>query len=136
MPSSGTGPDATGSPERAEMHLVFRLGEREYALALAAIDGLADVGPIRPVRQSPAGVLGLTEWKGQLLTVLDLPALLGQATPNGSASLVRLAPPLDQVALYLPGNLHLSSEPLGQSEDSPTVLQPQQLVSGRLHPRG
>ena len=49
------------------------------------------------------------QWRGHLLTVLDLPQLLGHATPNGPACLVRLAPPLQGTSLFLPVNVRMAT---------------------------
>ena len=66
------------------------------------VGGLANCGPLRRVPGTPAAVLGLTEWRGTLLTVLDLPRMLGAPASAAEPCLVRLAPPLRGVAFYLP----------------------------------
>lgn len=111
-----------------ERALLFTLGGREYALRLAQVDGLCEPGPVRPVHDAPAGVTGLTEWRGRLVTVLDLAALLGAEGAEERASIVRLAPPLEHSALHVPAVMRL-----GWIEDevaeAPRLLDPLALVT-------
>ncbi len=100
-------PDERAPDERQDRVLVLRLARGSYAIRERDVSGVARSGGLRPVPRSPRPVLGLTEWRGRLLTVLDLPALVDDA-PLGSAScLVRLAPPHDRTALMVPGPVRL-----------------------------
>jgi chemotaxis signal transduction protein len=99
-PAAATGTAVREGPSRRT--LGFELDGQRFALRLADVGGLANCGPIRAVPGSPPAVLGLTEWRGTLLTVLDLPRLLDVAGDGAEPCLVRLAPPLRGVALYLP----------------------------------
>ncbi len=85
-----------------ERVLLFRLRRVPYALPLSAVFGLAECGDVRRVPGAPRNVLGMTEWRGDLLTVLDLPRLLRHSAVPGRACLIRLAAPLQQIAFYLP----------------------------------
>ena len=89
--------------------LLFDLDACHYALQASALHGLAECGPLREVPGMPRAVLGLVEWRGHLLTVLDLPQLLGHATPRGPACLLRLAPPLQSTALFLPVHVRMAT---------------------------
>ena len=89
--------------------LMFDLDSCHYAIRAAAVTGVAECGPVREVPGAPRSMLGLAEWRGHLLTVLDLPRLLGHATPSGPACLIRLAPPLQGTSLFLPVNVRLAS---------------------------
>ena len=89
--------------------LLFDLDSCPYALRAAAVNGLAECGPVREVPGAPPAVLGLVEWRGHLLTVLDLPQLLGHATPNGPACLIRLGPPLQGTSLFLPVTVRMAT---------------------------
>ncbi len=91
--------DGGGARERV---LLFRLRRVPYALPLSAVFGLAECGAVRRVPGAPRNVLGMTEWRGDLLTVLDLPRLLRHSAVPGHACLIRLAAPLQQIAFYLP----------------------------------
>jgi hypothetical protein len=86
------------APRRA---LLFVLGGRNYAIRAAAVGGVAECGPIRQVPGAPSAVVGLAEWRGNVLPVLDLPHLLGHAPGDAQPCLIRLAPPLQQAALFL-----------------------------------
>jgi len=89
--------------------LLFDLDRCHYAVRAAAVSGLAECGPVREVPGAPRAVLGLVEWRGHLLTVLDLPHLLGHATSSGPAYVIRLAPPLQGTSLFLPVNVRMST---------------------------
>jgi len=96
--------------QKGERLLRFALGENEYALCLRGVAGLASLGPVRAVPGTPPEIVGLAEWRGSLLTVLDLPLLLGCPATEGDeleACLVRLAAPLRGVAFFLPAPVHL-----------------------------
>jgi hypothetical protein len=97
-----------GDPRREHL-LMFRLGGRCYAMTLASIASLSPAGPIRPVRPSTAGVLGITEWRGRLLTVLDLSQLLDAHETSPPLSLIHLAAPFEQTSLYLAGPVRLEA---------------------------
>jgi chemotaxis signal transduction protein len=99
------GPSKDGSS--GERALIFELGDRCYALRLATVDGLSEPGPVRRVHDAPHGVLGLAEWRGRLVTVLDLGALLGAGPIDGPASLVGLASPLAHAALHVPAAIRI-----------------------------
>jgi chemotaxis signal transduction protein len=93
------------APRRA---LLFALGDRHYAIRVSAVGGVAECGPIRRVPGAPSAVVGLAEWRGNVLTVLDLAHLLDRPPGDAQPSLVRLAPPLQQAALLLTAYLSVA----------------------------
>jgi hypothetical protein len=95
-----------------ERILVFELDHEAYALRVSTVSGLAACGAIRRVPRAPASVLGLTEWRGDLLVVLDLPRLLRRPGGDEPGCLVRLAPPWQQSALLLPLGVRMASAAL------------------------
>ena len=120
----------------AEQHLVFALGAGLHALNLKAISGVADAGVVRNVPRAPLAVLGLAEWRGRLITVIDLPHLLGEHCDPGSASLIRLAPPLDHLAFFVPARVEvrsLETTPRSGSIEggglTPRILEPGDLLA-------
>lgn len=106
-----------------ERRLVFALASGSYGLRLEAISGVAEPSPWRPVPGAPPGVLGLAEWGGRPLTVLDLPGLLRERPGKGDPSLVRLAAPFDHIALFVPASLRVEEPAQGT-----VVLEPEALV--------
>jgi chemotaxis signal transduction protein len=102
--------DAVEVAPQGERVLRFALGENEYALRLRDVAGLASLGPVRAVPGAPPEVVGLAEWRGSLLTVLDLPLLLGRGAAERDereTCLVQLAAPLRGVAFFLPAPVYL-----------------------------
>ena len=81
--------------------LGFELAGRGYALDLTHVAGVAECGPVRPVPGAPSAVVGLVEWRGRILTLVDLPRLLQRPRAVGPPSVIRLAPPFEQIALLL-----------------------------------
>jgi hypothetical protein len=94
----------TGDPERL---LAFELGDEGFAIRVVEIGGVLGCSPIRAVPGSPEFVIGLAEWRGSVITVLDLPGLLGRRGSDDPACLIRLVSPLQQTALYLPATVQL-----------------------------
>jgi len=114
--------------------LLFALGTGHYALPAAAVAGLAECGPIHEVPGAPPAVRGLAEWRGNVLTVLDLPWLLGQPAGAAPPCLLRMAPPLVRLALFLPAAvqmMHLRARPLEVGE-----VPARQAFVGRLEHEG
>jgi hypothetical protein len=104
--------------------LRFRLARGDYALPLASVSGLAEPGPVRAVPGAPAGVLGLVEWHGRLLTLLDTPRLLNDAPQDEPGCVIRLAPPLDHTGLHVPASIWME-----EASAEVTLLNPAQLVT-------
>jgi chemotaxis signal transduction protein len=84
--------------------LYFQLGGAPYAIALEAIADVAPAGPIHRVPLSPPAILGLSEWRGRAIAVIDLPSLLDvpDAALRGTAHMMRLTGPLHGAALFVP----------------------------------
>lgn len=70
-----------------------------YSLRFAEVAGIAPPRELRTVAAAPDAVLGLADWRGSILTVLDLARLLEEGRVGDRPWLIRLAPPLDHVAL-------------------------------------
>lgn len=111
-----------GPEPRTARYVRFRLRDREYAIPLGAVSGLAESRPIREVAGSPAAVLGITEWRGRLFTVLDLPALLGDGPGDGPPCIVRLAEPFEATALLVPAAVRLERLANGHDPDAGLAL--------------
>jgi chemotaxis signal transduction protein len=92
-----------------ERILLLRIGQHSHALRLSSVAGVADCGHVHPVPGAPAPVLGVVEWQGNLVTVLDLPDLLRIDAPSGPACLIRLASPHLHIALRVPAELKTTS---------------------------
>lgn len=70
-----------------------------YSLRLADVTGVAPPRALRSVPGAPESVLGLADWRGGLLTVLDLGRLIDERPAGAQPWLIRLAPPFENVAL-------------------------------------
>ena len=116
-----------GHPER---FLSFRAGVVDYAISLEQVSGLADCGPIRGIEGTPPEVLGISEWRGRLLTVLDLPGLLGEPGGSGPMCLIRLSGVMARTALQVPAPVALTALNEEDREKHPfTLVDPGELVS-------
>lgn len=105
-------PPQSANPAQSQRVLLLELKRERYALSLDAVAGLGEPGPIRKVHGAPRAVLGLVEWRGRLLTVVDLPRLVDDEGCPGAPCIVRLGTPLDNLALYVPGSVKLAPAPL------------------------
>lgn len=125
--------------EQTHRWLAIRLAERTYALPLEQVSDVAEARNVRTVAGRPRGVLGIHEWRGKLLTLLDLPELVDDRGLPGPPTLVRLAAPFDHTALYVPGPVRLrrSARP---SDGEAVSLEPsswiEELQDAQRHGRG
>jgi hypothetical protein len=92
----------------ARSALVFRLARRRYALELNRTSGVGDLGSVRRIPDAPRAWLGLADWGGRVLNVIDLPFLLDDRAVDSVSSLVRLRAPQDDLALFVPAHLGLT----------------------------
>ena len=94
-------------PQRPERLLLFDIASRLYALRESAVAGLIQCGPLRPVPGAPGAVVGLTDWRGHVMTLIDLHRVLDDAPRLGHSCTVRLAAPLERTALRVHTTLRL-----------------------------
>jgi purine-binding chemotaxis protein CheW len=69
--------------------VLFKLGQEQYAIEAARVLEVAALRDLTPLPGAPPPLLGLTHWRGEVLTVLDLRAVLGVRT-QGLTDLRRL----------------------------------------------
>ncbi len=66
------------------VHVRFRVGSESYALPVAQVLEVADLGRLAPVPGAPPAVLGVRNLRGQVLPVFDLASVLG--TEHGATA--------------------------------------------------
>lgn len=59
------------------MHVRVRCGGEHYALPVAGVREIAELGQITPVPGAPTAVLGIWNLRGDVMAVLELATLLG-----------------------------------------------------------
>ncbi|MGH7449044.1 MAG: chemotaxis protein CheW [Longimicrobiales bacterium] len=64
-------------PEGTIDTITFRLAGETYAIGAEDVSGVFPLSALTPVPGASDPVLGITEWRGDLLTILDLRRLLG-----------------------------------------------------------
>jgi purine-binding chemotaxis protein CheW len=75
------------SADEAGEAVVVRLGSGRFAVALASVAEVGRVPTVTRIPGAPEWLAGVANWRGRLLPVLDLRALLGaERTPLGSAA--------------------------------------------------
>jgi chemotaxis signal transduction protein len=110
----------------------FASGGRWFAIDVAAVAEIVPRGTVVPMPRTPPHVLGVTAYRGQVIAVIDLARLLGEAgatPPSGNPRLVvlqgegcRLAIPASGVTDVLelaPCALHPS--PAGPSSEGDPI---------------
>ena len=111
--------------------IFFELDSGPYALRLDAVAEVVRAGPVRRVPLAGSAVRGLGERRGRPIAIVDLPRLLDDGSPEiASTHLVRLAPPLDGTALWVPAEI-LSGA--GHAADVPGTGRPHVVIDGRPH---
>jgi len=98
--------------------LIFELASGRYALREAAVAGLIECRPLHAVPGAPAAVIGLTDWRGHVMTLIDLHQVLDDAPGQGQACIVRLAAPLERSALRVHATLRPVETPVAMIEES------------------
>ncbi|NOT63827.1 MAG: purine-binding chemotaxis protein CheW [Acidobacteria bacterium] len=74
-----------------DKQLIFALGELRYAVPLDHIIEIAELENLTPVPNVPDWILGITNLRGDILSLVDLNALFGEPSaevPRGSSLLV------------------------------------------------
>ncbi len=61
--------------------VAFRLGKERYAVPLACVQGVSHLRALAPLPCTPAFVTGITLFRGNIISVLDISNLLG--VPSG-----------------------------------------------------
>ena len=61
----------------SELHVQVSVAGERYALPVAGVVEVADVGEVTPLPGSPAAVLGVRNLRGQVVPVVDLAVVLG-----------------------------------------------------------
>jgi purine-binding chemotaxis protein CheW len=70
------------------VHVHFRVGAESYAVPVAHVLEVAEVGVLTPVPGAPPAVLGVRNLRGQVLPVIDLAAVFGAHRTQPAAKLV------------------------------------------------
>jgi chemotaxis-related protein WspB len=84
------------------LFLHFRLGDDSFALAAERIVEMLSLMPLRTIRQAPAAVVGLLEYRDRFVPVVDICALeLGRpAHRRLSTRIAVVRHPADEAALF------------------------------------
>ena len=72
--------------------LVFRIGEKEFALGVAAIERVVRAVEIAPLPDAPRGVRGTINVQGRMVPVFDLTTRLGQPVRVGDHLIIARTP--------------------------------------------
>jgi purine-binding chemotaxis protein CheW len=73
-----------------ELHVVFRVGTAEYALAANHVVQMESFTGATPVPGAPPWVMGLMQVRGRVVPVIDLRARFGVAAPGGDDDQARV----------------------------------------------
>ena len=79
--------------------LLFRVGDLQYGLEIAAIQEVADDPPLYAIPQGGRHLLGAVNLHGRVLPVIDLPGLLGLDAAPRDPRLVVLGPECHSLVL-------------------------------------
>lgn len=76
-------PSASDVPPGQPAYLHVRAGGEMLALAWEVLAEARAAGPLSPIPGSPPWLVGLTQWKGRLMTVADAGRLFGSGPSSG-----------------------------------------------------
>ncbi len=83
----------------------FQLGGRTFGIPLAQIGEIAFVGRISRVPLAPPAIRGVTNWRGRVITLIDVATLTGRALPPARREEEKLAlilgAPYEHLGLYV-----------------------------------
>jgi chemotaxis signal transduction protein len=111
--------------------LLFRLGDRPFGLPLDQVGEIAPVERLHPVPLAPRPVLGLMNLRGQVITLVDLGAILDlvvSASGRTELALV-LAAPRQNLALRVLAPVEIGEVPAEDDGDAVEVLSAQDLAA-------
>lgn len=85
QPAAAAGDDPTSPATSAETdksrerisHIVFRIDEKRYAVEMQRLLELDRMTPVTPVPHTPDFILGVTNLRGEIVSVIDLRRLFG-----------------------------------------------------------
>lgn len=80
---AATGEREGGEPQRRVRLLAFELAGALYAVALASVSEVRELGPLMPLPHVPPYVLGLVNLRGAVVPVITLDDVVAVAEPTG-----------------------------------------------------
>lgn len=108
----------------AQAALTFRLARQAYAIPLHRTCGVRDLGPVRKIPDASPAWVGVADWSGHLLSVIDVPLVLEDRGVQSVRTLVRLREPNETLALYLPSHLGLTQVEPPESDGHSALTRP------------
>ncbi|XOF34376.1 MAG: chemotaxis protein CheW [Candidatus Electrothrix sp. YB6] len=84
MQAQGPGPTAAADDERREIgrHICFSLAGTQLAVPLALVTEAGELEQVQPLPFLPAWVKGVTNLRGEIVSVTDLAAFFGLSVPG------------------------------------------------------
>jgi chemotaxis signal transduction protein len=115
-----------------DLHVWVRVGDEDYALAVDNVLEVAEIGEITPVPGTPGAVLGLRNLRGNVLTVVDLLAVLHLARPGKRQRIVVAEEGGRRAALAVDSVVGVQQLPGAREEVESPHLASAALVAGAL----
>lgn len=94
----------SAKPRERITHIVFRLEDKKFAVEMSRLHELDRMTPITPVPNTPDFILGVTNLRGEIVSVIDLRRLFG-LQPMDRPDTGRLLKLSDRRALVVSGVL-------------------------------
>jgi purine-binding chemotaxis protein CheW len=74
-------------PEQQDLnktkYIGFIIGSHEYGIPVETLHEIISFRDITPLPQAPSGIVGIIDWRGRMINVLDINSILG-ATENAA----------------------------------------------------
>jgi chemotaxis signal transduction protein len=117
-----------------ELSLVFRLCGELYALPAADVLKVVEPGPVSRLPRLPAAILGISHYRGRVLTVVDLAVLIlgrADAVPPAQGRLILMERSGSNVALWAGSVADLVA--LDRTQSSPPLRASSLVLRVHLH---
>jgi chemotaxis signal transduction protein len=115
-----------------DLHVWVRVGDEDYALSVENVLEVADIGEIVAVPGAPEAVLGLRNLRGNVLTVVDLLAVLHLAQAGKRERIVVAEDGGRKAALAVDSVVGVQEFPGSREEVESPYLQSAALIGGAL----
>ena len=103
----------------------FHLGRDWFSLPLAQVREISPAGRIAPVPLAPPVVRGITNWRGRVITLIDVAKVFDRPLPPARAAVDRLAlilaDPYGHLGLYVHAPVEIGEAVSGEVQ--PRVMQ-------------
>jgi purine-binding chemotaxis protein CheW len=114
------------------VHVRVRIGDERYALPVAYVLEVGEIGELAPTPGAPHALLGLRNLRGDVLPVFDLAAVLGQPRSQGAQRMLVAERRGIRAGFAVDAVTDVDDLPAGDQEVDSALLSSASLIDGSL----